>query len=95
MRQQRQHARFGQGTTLLLAEPDKRETDWETEDCQDIATYLESGQIYGLLADVTGVEGGYEVVDGEAHGGGGMGRGGARYLHLFIQVRDIPGPIKD
>ncbi len=32
-----------------------------------VATHLQSSQIHRLLADMTRVEGGYEVVDREAH----------------------------
>lgn len=31
-------------------------------------TYVKGGDVDGLLADVGGAEGGYEVVDGETHG---------------------------
>jgi len=35
-------------------------------------TYLESGEIYGFLADVGGGEGRNEVIDGETHVGAGL-----------------------
>lgn len=31
---------------------------------------LQCSEVHLFLADVAGVEGGYEVVDGDAHGGG-------------------------
>ena len=39
----------------------RREAKWRE-------THLEGGEVHGFLADVAGVEGGDELVDGDAHG---------------------------